>query len=291
MMPGQVTLDADLEFAVQLPGAQPVTGTIRGSGTNLELCVSDLSTFAGRSDSTTVGHLAGMLARSGLSVTVVASSGPLLTLGAPHPPWWQRRVTGSRHIRIERFAALWTLARGRASASAAGALPSSAMLPPGTLSPLAPTLMKGARDVTTTHDPRRGGNPRLVTAPGTGPGPDDAREVFPLSDVVTSIGSDASNDVRLPGLDPWHVEIHHDDRDEFVLRRVGRLGGTMVNGERLDVAMLRTGTRLEMGPWTMSFARDEYADHGRPYGGREGGEFGQNRPQPSRRSAQREGDA
>ena len=33
----------------------------------------------------------------------------------------------------------------------------------------------------------------------------------------------------------------------------------------------------------MSFYREEYADHGRPYGGRAGGEIGHQRPQPARR--------
>ena len=32
----------------------------------------------------------------------------------------------------------------------------------------------------------------------------------------------------------------------------------------------------------MSFYREEYADHGRPYGGRVGGEIGHQRPQPPR---------
>ena len=32
----------------------------------------------------------------------------------------------------------------------------------------------------------------------------------------------------------------------------------------------------------MSFYREEYADHGRPYGGRIGGEIGHQRPQPAR---------
>jgi len=27
-----------------------------------------------------------------------------------------------------------------------------------------------------------------------------------------------------------------------------------------------------VGDWTLTFMRDEYADHGRPFGGREGGE-------------------
>ncbi|HSP75244.1 MAG TPA: hypothetical protein VLO31_03400, partial [Cryobacterium sp.] len=49
--------------------------------------------------------------------------------------------------------------------------------------------------------------------------------------------------------------------------------------------ILRTGARIEMGPWRLAFFREEYADHGRPYGGRVGGEFAVQKPQPSRRAA------
>lgn len=52
-------------------------------------------------------------------------SGPLLTPSAPHPPWWQPRVTGSRHSRGDHAAILCSLAHGRAPASAAGVLPFS----------------------------------------------------------------------------------------------------------------------------------------------------------------------
>jgi hypothetical protein len=51
--------------------------------------------------------------------------------------------------------------------------------------------------------------------------------------------------------------------------------------------ILRTGCRLEVGDWVLVFARDEHADHGRPYGGRIGGELGHQRPQPAREELQR----
>ena len=50
----------------------------------------------------------------------------------------------------------------------------------------------------------------------------------------------------------------------------------------LHEALLRTGARIELGPWTLLYAREEHADHGRPYGGRIGGELGHQRPQPRR---------
>jgi hypothetical protein len=282
-MPLDLTVDADLEFSVDLPGGRAVTGVLTGSGTDLQLRVSDPFLFAGRSDAAAIRGLADGLARQGLSLTVVAPSGPLVTLGAPRTSWLQRRVTGSRHIRVERGAGLWSLARGRTQAPRGGALPTSELAPPATLFPIAPTFRRRSRQpVTTTHDPRGGGNPRLIMAPRPDPWPGDRQEVFALRSEVTTIGSDPGCDIRLSGLDPVHAEVRHDDADEFVLVRRGRPGDTRVNGAPVDESVLRTASRLEVGDWTMSFYREEFADHGRPYGGRVGGELGHQRPQPER---------
>jgi hypothetical protein len=79
--------------------------------------------------------------------------------------------------------------------------------------------------------------------------------------------------------------VTHDDADEYVLENCGpetRVHGAVVE----DSAMLRTGARVDLGPYSLSFFREEYADHGRPYGGREGGEIGHQRSQPPRPSPQ-----
>jgi hypothetical protein len=47
---------------------------------------------------------------------------------------------------------------------------------------------------------------------------------------------------------------------------------------------LRTGALITLGPWRLAFFREEFADHGRPFGGRMGGEFAVQRPQPARRT-------
>ena len=99
---------------------------------------------------------------------------------------------------------------------------------------------------------------------------------------IATIGSDASCDIRLPMLDPFEAEVRHDAADEFVVVRLGRPGTTRVNGAPVDSALLRTASRLDIGNYTMSFYREEHADHGRPYGGRVGGELGYQRPQPAR---------
>jgi hypothetical protein len=138
--------------------------------------------------------------------------------------------------------------------------------------------------VTTTHDPDRGGRPRLIVAhrPVTaGAAPPE----FALTGAATLIGSDPGCDIRLDGLDPEHVVVRHDERDEFVLERLGLYEHTLVNGERVEQALLRTATRLELGGWTLTFYREEYADHGRPYGGRLGGEAGHQPAQPAQAGA------
>ena len=106
-MSADLTVDADLEFTLDLPGARTVRGSLTGSGKHLQLRVSDPLLFAGRSDASAVRGIADGLARQGVSLTVVAPAGPLVTLGVPRTSWLQRRVTGSRHIRVERGAGLW----------------------------------------------------------------------------------------------------------------------------------------------------------------------------------------
>ena len=289
-MPTDLTVGADLQFSVDIPGSSTLTGSLTGSGKTLELRVSDPSLFAGRADSRAVRGLASALVNRGLSVSVVSSSGPLVTLGAPRTSWLQRRVTGSRHIRIERWAGLWALARARNRSPSGGALPTADLAPPPTLSPIAPTLAgRPSRRVTTTHDPDRGGNPRLILPLGAHPREGDRLTVFPLRDDVTTIGSGADCDIRLAGLEPLHAEIRHDDEDEFVLTRIGGTAETRVHGAPVQSAILRTGSGIDLGERHLTFFREEYADHGRPYGGRRGGEFALQRPQPSRESLQRDG--
>jgi len=278
-----VSVDADLEVVLDLPGARPVTGSLTGSGKALELRVSDPFLFAGRSDAGAIRGVADGLARRGLTVTVVAPTGPLVTLGAPRTSWLQRRVTGSRHIRVERGAGLWSLLRGRVQAPPDGALPAADLAPPATVFPLAPTFLRRPRTVTTTHDPAGGGNPRLIMAPRDDSWPGDRQEVFRLRGATTTIGSDQGCDIVLDGLEPVQAEVRHDQDDEYVLVRTdGRPVATRVNGAPVDRSLLRTAARVEVGAWTMTFFREEFADHGRPYGGRVGGEIGHQRPQPER---------
>lgn len=135
---------------------------------------------------------------------------------------------------------------------------------------------------TTTHADWGAGRPRLLVASAT------SRFVFdiPDEDVVT-IGSAADAGLRLPDTDPVHAVIRHDSHDEYALEMRGP-GETSANveksaeEERRAVEVLRTGARFTLGPWRLVFMREEFADHGRPFGGREGGEFSDQQEQPDR---------
>jgi len=134
--------------------------------------------------------------------------------------------------------------------------------------------------VTTTHAAPGAGRPRLVFTVG-----DDWRGSAPreyeLVGEVTRIGSGPATDLTLEGLLPEHAEIRHDEHDEYILFAHGA-AGLDHDVEPAEGLTLRTGSRVDLGEWAMSFARDEFADHGRPYGGREGGEFAHQADQPDR---------
>lgn len=278
----RLQVDADLDFAVELPGRAPVRGTLRGRAGDLELRVEDPSAFAGRADRDALRTLAGALARRGLRVVVVADAGPLLELGDVRSSWWSRLATGSAHLRVAGPRGAWAGLRGRLRPAADPVLPGERLVPPGTLVPLAPTFLRRRRGpVTTTHDPERGGRPRLVLTADSESAPDTGQRTFWLRAEALTLGSGADCDICLPGLEPLHAEVRHDADDEYVL--LDRTGGsTLLNGVPVRQGVLRTGARITLGPATLTFARDEHADHGRPYGGRIGGELGHQRSQPDR---------
>lgn len=276
---------ADLDFAVSLPRTgtsdpRVVTCSLKGEHSKLRLWVDRPLALAGRVGRRRVHAVAETLARRGITLAVAGPDGPVATLGAVRPSWLHRRLTGSPYLRVGRLRAALHLARARGGPPAASLLE---VLPPPTLWPLAPTFRSLRRGpVTTTHDSGHGGNPRLVLAPGPAPMPGDRPRVFPLLSDVTRVGSDQTADVRLSGLAPEHAEVRRNDDDEFVVVPVNRPEESRVNGAPADGQLLRTGSRVDFGMWTLSYSREEFADHGRPYGGRIGGEAGHQRRQPPR---------
>ncbi len=278
-MTARLQLAADLEVELALPDRPVVHAALRGQGNKLDLEVDDPQVFAGRGDVGAVRAVADGLADQGVTVRVLSGGTHLITMGATRSPWWQRRLTGSRHIRLGSARGLWTSAKSRATSSGDPVLPDRDLVPPSAVSPVGPAFLRRPLRTTTTHAVRGGGDPKLVLVP-----PDDwpgtRHPYFRLPRPRTTIGSGEGCDIRLPGLAELHAEVVLDDNDEFVLNAHG--GETRVNGERVASRLLRTASRVQVGTWTLTFYREEYADHGRPFGGRVGGEIGHQRPQPPR---------
>jgi hypothetical protein len=273
-------VEADLRFSVEVPDHDTVTGSLTGRGSDLTLTVSDPAAFAGGADASALRRVALELADLGVVVRVCDRDGVrLVSVGDVRSPWWQRVVTRTPHLRVAGLRGLVAGGRGRWSREVAR-LPGGGLLPPATPYPLAPTfLRRPVRRVTTTHDPGRGGGPRLVELPADGV-TRTAHPVHWLQQQRTTIGSAPDCDLVLPGLAPVHAEVVHDDADDFVLLALDP--DTRVHGERVRSRVLHTSARIELGARVLAFVREEYADHGRPYGGRIGGELGHQRPQPPR---------
>lgn len=138
----------------------------------------------------------------------------------------------------------------------------------GTVKPVRPT---------TTHAGWGEGHPRLlISSP-------DERRVFEITGDLVNIGSDDANHIVLPGILPLHATVAHRGGDEYILTMIGpgeTSAATASQGRRSHT--LRTGARFTAGVWTLVFTREEFADHGRPYGGREGGEHSFQRRQAER---------
>ncbi|MGY2700736.1 GNAT family N-acetyltransferase [Nocardioides sp. HB32] len=131
--------------------------------------------------------------------------------------------------------------------------------------------------VTTTHAGWGAGHPRILATS------DHERYVHEIRCDLIHIGSAADSDLELSATDALHARVLHEATDEYVLTMLG--DGATSSGRH---EVLRTGSHFTAGPWQLIFLRDEYADHGRPYGGRVGGEAGHQRPQEPRPDYSRE---
>ncbi len=60
-------------------------------------------------------------------------------------------------------------------------------------------------------------------------------------------------------------------------------------GQPVSQKPLRTGDRIEIGDWTLSYFREEFADHGIPGGGRHGGDQHPVQEEPRPRGTSPEG--
>ena len=279
-------LDVDLDFSYTDESGSVTRGSARSAGTDVTVSMDSLSPLGGGGIPSLdeIRPLAEMLAGKGLSVTLSGPDGSIVSLGAVNSPASQRLVTRSPHIKLGKLGALVPIVRQGRRKSAAVPL-----LPPSTPLPLLPTVRrKISRRITTTHYTRGSGRPRLIfvqdAATWTGQIP---REVT-LAGEKTTIGSDPGCDIILEGLEGVHAEIRHDELDEYVLVPHGTVSGSVAQA---GPSVLRTGARIQMGQWCLAFFREEFADHGRPYGGRSGGELAYERPQFDPRTGTMERDS
>ena len=259
------------------PGSD-LEGRVTASGSTVHVFVSDPARLphGGRGVLHDLRVVAAGLAARGVEVCVESPAGTIVRIGDIKPNPLQRLVTWSPHVAIGSPVALAPLLGRRRSATR---MP----LPPATLFPLVPTVARGVRRrVTTTHYLPGSGRPRLVFAVGSENWDGRAPRVFDLLPGVTRIGSGPDADLRLPGLEPLHAEIRHDADDEYVLHALAPTGGGAA-GHDTD-RVLRTGARIDLGSWRVAYFREEFADHGRPFGGRLGGELSRQKPQPPRQT-------
>ncbi len=282
-------LDINLSFSLVEPGEDEDASRMRGSmtanGTEIELYTSDpgLMLAGRRPKLSALRVVADELARSGLTLAISGPAGMIARIGAVRTTLAQRLVTRSQHIELGAAGAIAPLLTPKRRGPEAEA---ALELPPGTLLPLAPTFDRSVRRrVTTTHYTPGSGRPRLIFVVGSENWNGQRPREFDLLPTVTRIGSGESADLQLAGLLDSHAEIVHDADDEYVYYPSGRAGATTSSGRKTGGQILRTGARIELGPWRMAFFREEFADHGRPYGGRVGGELAHQKRQAARRRA------
>ena len=278
--------DINLDFSLQEASGEEARGSVKASGSEVVVALDRIDALLSHRLPSLgdLRPLAKTLSDQGLSVVVDGPDGRIISLGAVEAPASQRVITRSPHIKLGKLGALAPmLKRGRRSPARGFSL-----LPPGTLLPLLPTVKRRIpRRITTTHYTRGGGRPRLIFVQDSKSWNGQVPREFSLTEERVRIGSDASAQLQLPGLDGLHAEIVHNDRDEYVLVRHGKVSGSFGPG---SASVLRTGSRLQMGEWCLAFFREEFADHGRPFGGRSGGEFAYQRPQRDPRTGAMEQD-
>lgn len=285
-MASPVRLDIDLEFSVSGVNSHPaVAGSVTADGTDITVTLRDgaVTLPDNRTGLALARAVGAELARLGLTVSLKTRHGVVGTAGAVRAPWIQKLFTRSPHLKLGSLAALMALRReGRASDAQPIAVP------PATLVPIAPTVQRRVRrQVTTTHYLPGSGRPRLIFAVSSARWDGRAPREFDLLPDVTVIGSAESADLVLPGLDAVHARIVHDDRDEYVLYVTGYEPHTqpvLFEARPRTGRILRTGALISLGSWRLAFFREEFADHGRPFGGRDGGQRAAQRQQPERRT-------
>ncbi|MFC8302559.1 FHA domain-containing protein [Specibacter sp. NPDC057265] len=283
--------DIDLQFSTELPakdGAEPtvVHGRVTAAGQEIHVHADSAALFAlgSRRQLPALRKLAQTMAQHGIIVSVSIPEGTIVSLGAVQVSALARMLTNSPHIKVGKSQTWAAMLKAQASGVAGSG---QSLLPPSTPLPLSPTFQRQYRmKPTTTHYARGGGRPRLYFVRDSESWDGRPPQEYNLTADTTVIGSGPEAELMLPELSACAGRIVHDDADEYVF--IAEDGYPKAGREQI----LRTGARLVLGPWRMVFFREEYADHGRPFGGRTAGEFSKlQRPQFDPRTGQIEYDA
>ncbi|HSO92734.1 MAG TPA: FHA domain-containing protein [Arthrobacter sp.] len=221
--------DINLDFTLQEASGEEARGSVTASGSEVVVALDRIDALKSQRLPSLgdLRPLAKTLSDQGLTVVVDGPDGRIISLGAVEAPAAQRVITKSPHIKLGKLGALAPmLKRGRRSPARRVSL-----LPPGTLLPLLPTVKRRIpRRITTTHYTRGGGRPRLIFVQDSKSWNGQVPREFSLTADRVRIGSDESVDLQLPGLDGVHAEIVHNDRDEYVLVRHGKVTGSFGPG-------------------------------------------------------------
>jgi hypothetical protein len=122
------------------------------------------------------------------------------------------------------------------------------------------------------------GHPRLTVTSGGyasagSAAANGAPATFPLGSDTTVLGGAVGQDVHLAGLPAAYGAIVRRPGDEYVYVQLDASHSAQLNGAAVVAAALHHGDRLTLREHELVFQRDEFADHGRFDGGRQGGEF------------------
>lgn len=275
--------DIDLDFTVDQSSeatgdSETVTGTVTAAGRTIHIKADSDAIFrVSRGENRySLNQFARRLKSSGIQLVVDGPNGNIITMGDVKPNLAGRIAMNSNAVRIgslRNVKGLWQKDRNGGSQNV-----------PSTLFPLFPTFQRNQRmRPTTTHYADRGGRPRLIFVKDSESWDGKAPKVIHLVDDILEIGSAPERGLALEGLEPIHARIVRDELDEYILQAVHRVGGS-AGLNTGDEYVLRSGARIEIGGWRLVFYREEYADHGRPYGGRNGGELAHQRPQVNPRT-------
>lgn len=286
-MASALRFDIDIDFSLGEPAidGKPeagLSGTVKAAGSTVEIFVDNPGSFRGDNlpGLGQVRDVARQLAQRGLAVSVSGPKGLLVSIGAVETSLAQRLITRSPHIRLGSPGTLAPLLGVGRRVLEKGDAPS--LIPPSTPFPLVPTVNRRIRrTITTTHYERGSGRPRLIFVQNSSTWSGQVPREFELVAERTTIGSGEDAMLRLTGLDDLHAEVLHTEDDEYLLVPHGVITGS-VNAR--EPSTLRTGARIQFGGWALAFFREEYADHGRPFGGRSGGELAYQRPQRNPRT-------